>query len=154
MLIIQQAQKEDKPDVFVLAWTMATSYTVERSAFDDSFERILGDPKMVLLVAKLDQEIIGYCLGSIHSTFYANGNVAWLEELYVKHEHQRSRVGHKLVSALERWAIDLEAKLMTLSTRRARGFYLAIGYEESATYYKKVLSAEKLREAGDKSEDT
>lgn len=140
MLIIQQARIEDKLDVFLLAKSLATSFYVDSKAFDVSFDRVFNDPKEVVFIAKQGHNTVGYCLGSIHTSFFANGEIAWLEELYVKHEYRRSRVGHKLVSTFEEWSVELDAKLITLSTRRARNFYKAIGYEESATYFKKMLS--------------
>jgi len=43
------------------------------------------------------------------------------------------------MEAFEAWAKQKGAILSALSTRRAAGFYEAIGYEESATYYRRLL---------------
>jgi hypothetical protein len=40
---------------------------------------------------------------------------------------------------VESGAADRGAKLIALATRRAASFYEAIGYEVSATYYRKLL---------------
>jgi histone acetyltransferase (RNA polymerase elongator complex component) len=39
----------------------------------------------------------------------------------------------------ERWAQDYGAPYVSLASRRASDFYLSLGYEESATYFKKTL---------------
>lgn len=44
-----------------------------------------------------------------------------------------------LMSAFERWAAARDCALIALATRRAAPFYRALGYEESAVYFRKVL---------------
>lgn len=136
---IKPADYDERDAVFELAKALATSYVVELPAFTLSFERILADDKAVLLVAKQGVKPVGYCLGTLHTTFYANGDIAWLEELYVLPEFRRTGVGEKLVNAFERWSQQHHAKLITLATRRADAFYLSIGYQQSAHYFKKQL---------------
>jgi len=131
----------------MLAKELATSYKVDRLAFNESFDRVLNDPKEVVFIAKNNHNIIGYCLGSIHITFYANGDVAWLEELYVKSDYRGLDVGMKLVSTFENWAKQHHAILITLATRRAESFYLTMGYQKSASYFKKQISTSSMREA-------
>jgi hypothetical protein len=43
------------------------------------------------------------------------------------------------MAAFEEWAKSKGAVLSTLATRRAARFYQAIGYEESATWFRKLL---------------
>jgi hypothetical protein len=40
----------------------------------------------------------------------------------------------------EEWARSHRAKFAALATRRADQFYQALGYEESASYFRKLLS--------------
>lgn len=75
----------------------------------------------------------------LDSIFFANGNVAWLEEIMVDEKFRRTGIGSELVKAFEQKAIDSDCKLIALATRRAADFYSAIGYEESATYFRKLL---------------
>lgn len=51
------------------------------------------------------------------------------------------RPGRNLMAAFEEWAASsgVDARYLALATRRAAGFYRALGYEESASYFKKVL---------------
>ena len=44
---------------------------------------------LIVLKAEIDGNIVGYCLGFVHPTFYANSDVAWLEEIYVNEELRR-----------------------------------------------------------------
>ena len=43
------------------------------------------------------------------------------------------------MTSFEDWPAGRGAKLVALATRRAAGFYRAVGYAESATYFRKPL---------------
>jgi hypothetical protein len=45
---------------------------------------------------------------------------------------------------IEGKALERGSKLVALATRRASDFYKAIGYEESASYFKKTLLNDKF----------
>ncbi len=49
------------------------------------------------------------------------------------------------MTAFELWSAEQDCVLVALATRRAMPFYLALGYEESATYLRKVLTDEATR---------
>ena len=89
--------------------------------------------------AESNAEVIGYLLGLDHLTFYANGRVAWIEEVAVRQDWRRRGVGRALTAAFESWTTQRGAKLIALATRRATGFYQSLGYEESATYFRKLV---------------
>jgi GNAT superfamily N-acetyltransferase len=59
-------------------------------------------------------------------------------------DQERGRgIGRILMSAFEQWAAAQGCALVALvalATRRAAPFYRALGYEESATYFRKVLT--------------
>jgi GNAT superfamily N-acetyltransferase len=94
----------------------------------------------LLLVAEtVDCDIIGYLLGNSHQTFFANGPVAWVEELMVEPSHRRTGVGRRLMEHAENWARSTGAAYLALASRRAGPFYLALGYEDSAVFYKNTL---------------
>ena len=135
---IREATGEDADRVFYLARALATSFEVEGRPFRDSFHDILSADHAVLLVAEESDGVVGYCLGFEHGTFFANGNVAWVEELIVMSSRRNHGIGRSLMAAFEGWAAGRGAKLVALATRRAAGFYQAVGYEESATYFRKL----------------
>jgi GNAT superfamily N-acetyltransferase len=82
---------------------------------------------------------VGYLLGFRHLTFYANGPVGWVEEVAVRRQDRGLGVGRAMMDAFEDWARRQSCILVALATRRAAPFYLALGFEESAVYYRKLL---------------
>jgi GNAT superfamily N-acetyltransferase len=133
------ATSEDHKDVFELASQLATSYEASRDAFETAYQSLVGDPNVDLVVAESDSAIIGYVLAFHHLTFYANGMVSWVEEIFVREEYRRHKIGNRLMHEIEARAQKRGSTLVALATRRAGRFYQAIGYEESATYYKKAI---------------
>ena len=136
---IRIATPKDVDVVFSLATEFATSFAVDNEPFLESFHQIMSDDHALLLLAAEGEHIVGYCLGFAHDTFFANGRVAWVEEIMVSSPHRKKGVGRLLMTAFERWSSGQGAKLVALATRRAAEFYRAVGYEESATYFRKLL---------------
>ncbi|HEX8005064.1 MAG TPA: GNAT family N-acetyltransferase [Trebonia sp.] len=56
----------------------------------------------------------------------------------MRHRDRGQGIGRALMSAFEQWADTQGCALVALATRRAASFYRALGYEESATYFRKV----------------
>lgn len=138
-MVVRKAALQDMDRIFELVKDFATSFNPQKELFLQSYKDMLSDKKVFILVADNGDKIVGYSLGFIHSTFFANGNVAWLEEIMVDDQFRRSGIGSKLIKAFEHKALEYDCKLVALATRRAAGFYSAIGYEESATYFRKLL---------------
>lgn len=138
-MIIRRAEPQDGPALFTLAHAFAISFAVEQVAFERSFAELLTHPEAFLAVAEVNGEVVGYVLGFEHLTFFANGRVAWVEEITVTEEFRRQGVGRRLMEAFEAWAQERKAKIIALATRRAADFYAALGYEELAAYFRKWL---------------
>jgi GNAT superfamily N-acetyltransferase len=138
-LRIRPADVSDGDALLDLARRFATSFAVEESAFQSSFARLLADSSACLLVAETHGAVIGYVLGFQHLTFFANGRVAWVEEIMVAESHRQRGIGRQLMEAFTGWARSSHCLLVALATRRAAPFYRALGYEESATYFRKLL---------------
>lgn len=136
---IRRAGPLDGPALFLLARAFATSFTVEQPAFEQAFAELLAQPDAFLAVAEADGEVAGYVLGFDHVAFFANGRVAWAEEIMVGASFRRRGLGSLLMGAFEQWAAEREATLIALATRRAADFYRALGYQESATYFRKQV---------------
>ena len=136
---IRQAGLDDANALFLLVQQFATSFQPEHTAFAASLNALLADENAWLHIAEAQGEAIGYCLGFDHYAFYANGRVSWVEEIMVKAEMRRHGVGESLMNAFEAWAKSRGSKLVALATRRAAAFYTAIGYDESATFFRKLL---------------
>jgi GNAT superfamily N-acetyltransferase len=136
---IRRATLGDAEALFELVQQFATSFPPRREDFAVSLRRLVADASAWIAVAECDGAVIAYCLGFVHFTFYANGRVAWVEEITVRSESRRKGVGARLMAAFEEWARSRDAKLVALATRRAALFYAALGYEHSATYFRKLL---------------
>jgi GNAT superfamily N-acetyltransferase len=136
---VRTAGAGDRDDVAALAAALAQSFAFSRERFDASYPALLADPGACLLLAARGPRAVGYLLGFRHLTFYASGPVAWVEEVAVRRPDRGQGAGAALMSAFERWAAGHGCALVALATRRAAPFYRAIGYEESAAYFRKVL---------------
>jgi GNAT superfamily N-acetyltransferase len=136
---IRPANAGDAEAVADLAAGLAQSFAFSRARFDRSYPALLAEDGACLLLAVNGRERLGYLMGFEHLTFYANGPVAWAEEVFVHSQYRGCGVGQALMSAFEQWAAARNCTLVALATRRAAPFYRALGYEESAIYLRKVL---------------
>jgi GNAT superfamily N-acetyltransferase len=136
---IRRAAKGDTDALFALVQDFATSFTPDQEAFCQCFQSLTDDESAWLSVAESGAKIVGYCLGFDHYAFYANGRVSWIEESMVDVSMRRKGIGRALVKAFEDWAKSRGSRLVALATRRAGPFYAALGYEESATCFRKLL---------------
>ena len=101
MIRVRCCLPEDEKAVFALARDFATSFPVDQLSFSKSFSQVLSSARMCLAVAQSSDAVIGYVLGTIHPTFYANGHVAWLEEVMVKEGFRKKGVGRLLMKTFE-----------------------------------------------------
>jgi GNAT superfamily N-acetyltransferase len=141
---IRRAEANDAVGVAELAAELATSFAFERGKFLANYPVLIANEDVCLLVAVERQQHLGYLLGFRHLTFFANGPVGWVEEIAVHADARRLGVGAALMSAFEEWAAASGAPMVALATRRAAPFYLALGYEESAVYFRKKLPGSAL----------
>jgi predicted N-acetyltransferase YhbS len=137
--IIRTAEPKDAADIEALATDFAVSFSVESEAFHRVFAELLTTPHTLLAVAEVDGQMVGYVLGFAHAAFYANGYVAWVEEIAVRSDFRGQGIGRLLMQRMEEWAEQRECKLVALATRRASAFYARLGYTPSAEYFRKLL---------------
>jgi GNAT superfamily N-acetyltransferase len=140
LLTIREAAAGDADGVAALAAGLAQSFPFSASSFLASYPVLLADDDARVLVAVSGHEHVGYLLGFRHRTFYANGPVGWVEEIAVRRHDQDRGVGKALMGAFEQWAAASGCALVALATRRAGPFYRALGYEESAVYFRKLIA--------------
>ena len=144
---VRRAEARDIEDVAGLAAELASSFEFSRQRFQASYPALLvADDACLLLAVDGDEAAgngaAGYLLGFRHLTFYANGPVAWVEEVVVSGQDRGRGIGQALMNAFEEWSVAQGCALVALATRRAAPFYLSLGYEESATYFRKVLTGQ------------
>jgi len=136
---IRRATAGDIDAVAALAAELASSFEFSLEQFRAGYPALLASDGACLLLAAGESGTAGYLLGFRHLTFYANGPVAWVEEVVVRGRDRGQGTGRALMAAFEDWAAAEGCALVALATRRAAPFYLALGYEESAAYFRKVL---------------
>jgi GNAT superfamily N-acetyltransferase len=138
-ILVRPARAADAAAVAGLAEELAMSFAFQREEFERSFPALVADERACLLVAAEGDGCAGYLLGFRHLTFFANGPVGWVEEVVVHAGQRVQGTGRALMAAFERWATEHGCTLVALATRRAAPFYRALGYEESAAYFRKLL---------------
>lgn len=146
-IAIRRARADDHDAIWPLARDFATSFTVEPEAFTRVFAALLRQRRALLLVATTTEGVDGYLLAHTHDAFLANGPITWVEEVMVSPEHRGAGIGRALINAAEQWAHEQGAAYVALASRRAGAFYLALGYSDSATFYKKTLGANTTADA-------
>jgi GNAT superfamily N-acetyltransferase len=140
-LAIRPARPEDRDGVWALVRDFATTFVPERARFDRSFDSLTSHPLALVVVAAAPTgELVGYALAHQHLTFLANGPVVWVEEVMVDAAVRRHGVGRALMAHVERWAAAGGAAYVALATRRAAPFYHALGYEDSAVFFRKLIT--------------
>ena len=137
--MIRQAEFRDADAVLGLATDFATLFVVDEPSFHASFAGLLSDPTAYLAVAEAEAKVVAYVLGFSHATFFANGRIVWIEEIMVDTAYRRQGIGRSLLGSIEHWAATQGCPLIALATRRAAEFYRTMGYQESATYFRKLL---------------
>ena len=139
---VRHATAADADAVAGLAGGLAQSFAFSRASFDAHYPALLAAGHACLLVAvtgAADDDCVGYLLGLEHLTFYANGRVAWAEEVFVRDVLRGRGIGRALMATFEQWALGRGCALVALATRRAAPFYHALGYQDSAAYLRKLL---------------
>src|SRR5262249_31286774 len=115
------------------------TFPFDHDAFEATYTTTLQNPMARLLIAELDGSIVGYLLGFRHGTFWAGKEVWWVEELLVDAAQRGRGIGRTLTNRFEAEAQSAGARLVCLVTRKSADFYRAIGYEEFAIYFRKVI---------------
>jgi GNAT superfamily N-acetyltransferase len=136
---LRPAIAADAPSVFELAKDFAVSFAPTADQFARSFDHLIAADDALLLVADEAGQPLGYLLAFDHHVLWANGRVAWIEEITVRADRRRQGIGHQLMEGFERWARSRGSRVAAVATRRATEFYAALGYDASATYFRKVL---------------
>ena len=138
-LIFRTATMDDKEAIFLLANQLSEFIKVDKKIFTDNYREMISDKNHFLLVAELDEKVVGYLSGYFHKAIYANGLVAYVDEIVVLDCQRHLKIGTLLMKELEIIAKIKNCILISLATAGARAFYEKIGYETKAGYYKKYL---------------
>jgi ribosomal protein S18 acetylase RimI-like enzyme len=93
--------------------------------FDEIYEKCADDPAVLMLIAEVDGEVAGAVTARLHEPV---PSARWqvqrdlgcrrvhVDALSVAESHRRSGVGTALMTAVERWAVEQAADVITLET--------------------------------------
>lgn len=138
--VVREATSIDDTALWPLASALATSYQPTWTHFREGLRSIVADPHATVIVAVEGENLIGYVHVLVHEAFHADGAIGWIEELMVHEDRRGTGCGRVLMAAAEQWARDTaDVAYIAVATRRAERFYRAIGYQASATYFKKAF---------------
>ena len=139
VISVRAAGQEDAESIFEMFSDFATSYRLDREAFDRTYSSLVSAAGADLLLAEDEQGTVGYLLACDMPTLFANGPVTELLELYVKPVNRNMGVGRLLVSTSVDQARDRGSVDVTVPTRRASEFDQAVGFELTAEFFKLKL---------------
>lgn len=139
MITISSVKLTDAFEIFEMASKLSMSFDVTGKHHFNDFEHVVTNEKSIFLIAHLNGLTTGYLYGNTHHAFYAAREIAWIEELFVLEEYRGKGIATALIKQAESIAIQRDALLISVATRRAELFYEKFGYERSAQYLKKLL---------------
>lgn len=137
--ILRGAHDADSGALFDLVKQFPTPTKIDRETFETTFSALLRDENAYVAVAELDAELVGYVSGYSHRAFYANGSTAWVDEILVRESLRGRGVGRHLMETFKQWAESRGCALVALASHGATEFYRALGYQDTARYFKKYL---------------
>jgi GNAT superfamily N-acetyltransferase len=108
---------------------------LEASTFARGLAAVLEDPAQQLLVAEVDEEVVGFMSLDIKPQVRLVGLVVTIDELVVTERARGRGVGKRLVDFAKAEAIRTGARRLELHTARKRpsyerGFYVKNGFTE------------------------
>ena len=139
MINIRKATQDDLSSILHLASQLSDATHIDERQFLKNLPMMLNDEQHCLLIATNDQKVIGYLSSYFHRTIYANGQVAYIDEIVIEDSHRGQKIGTDLMAKFELIAADYQCRLISLATAGAKGFYEKLGYSSKAQYYKKYL---------------
>lgn len=113
-------------------------YDFSLEQVEENVRRLIGAPTNLLLVAEQNNELAGFVHANSHEPVYAPKMKSVLA-LVVRKEFRNQGLGHTLVGAVEKWALETGASGVRLNSgetmNEALHFYKSMGYEYIRTQY-------------------
>lgn len=104
----------------------------------------------IVLVAELEERVVGVVTSHVFPSIHAPAPVAWLTTLVVDERCRGSGVGRTLTAAVERWGRAQGATRLSLTSGMHRGaaheFYRRAGFEQSGVRLTKELPEPAMQE--------
>lgn len=135
--VIRRANQTDISGMIRLLrilFSIETDFSFEELTQQRGLEMMLSNsPERCIMVAELEQQIVGMCTAQILVSTAEGGIVALIEDLVVEEARRGQGIGKELLLSLEGWAIDRGVSRIQLLADRnnesALGFYRKIGWK-------------------------
>lgn len=122
MITISSVKLTDALEIFEMASLLSMNFDVAGKHQHSDFERVVTNVKSIFLIAHLYGLAAGYLYGNTHYAFYAAREIDWIEELFVLEKYRGKRIATALINQAESIAIQRDAVLISVATRRAEIF--------------------------------
>lgn len=142
-ILIREASLDD----IELLWKLnkeELGYDYDLKRMKERLKYLLSIPSNKILVALINEEIVGYVHGGDYDLFYSN-HMKNIMGIAVSEKHQRKGIGRLLIKEIEKWAKNTGAVGVRLNSGAnrilAHEFYLSCGYElkkEQKNFFKNI----------------
>jgi ribosomal protein S18 acetylase RimI-like enzyme len=139
-IFIRKATQEDLYGILALANQLSDTVTVSEQYLASHFTNFIDNEQHCLLVAVKNETVVGYVSGYFHRAIYANGLVAYVDEIVVDTSYRSMQIGSILMAHFEQASKENNCIIVSLATFGAKGFYERLGYQSKAGYFKKYLN--------------
>jgi N-acetylglutamate synthase-like GNAT family acetyltransferase len=131
-IFIRKASAEDSADIARLSNQLG--YAISVSATLQNVENIIRDQRAIILVAFLEQKIVGW-IHVFQTTRIESGTFCEIGGLIVDAQYRRKRIGHLLTEHIKSWCISkgVTALRVRCNVKRteAHQFYFQLGFTEN-----------------------
>ena len=144
---IRKAKESDLPAIAGLTTELIESVDnaegLSINVLSKNYQILLGDPDSHILVAEVDETVIGIINFAVRRTLLHSGLSGLIDELVVTKVYRGKGIGKKLIcSAVDKCrqlgCCEIEASTECTNTN-ARGFYKSCGFDERGVLLEKDL---------------
>ena len=134
-LIIRELQKEDLWNGFLTTLdSLRQASNIEKITADTIFDKIKNNPDHIIVVAIIDEKIVGAATLLLESKFIHNGGIiGHIEDVVVDKNYQGQRIGEKITRYLLELAKTKRCyKTILDCADNVKPFYEKIGFKHNA----------------------
>ncbi len=134
-LIIRELQKEDLWNGFLTTLdSLRQASNIEKITADTIFDKIKNNPDHTIVVAIIDEKIVGAATLLLESKFIHNGGIiGHIEDVVVDKNYQGQRIGEKITRYLLELAKTKRCyKTILDCADNVKPFYEKIGFKHNA----------------------
>ncbi len=143
-VVIRPTKREDFDEIVPLLRQLWPTNPIDWKAAQEIFDRGLSSDKRAYLCACLGEKIIGFGTLMIRDCLWLQGDVGYICDLVVEHEHRGAGVGTAMVERAVEIARQRGCRRVELDSgfhrTEAHQFYEHRGFEKRAFLFSRILS--------------